>query len=793
MSAPFPNVERASTTVTTDARATERFLDTLYGRGPDGYLGIWSAKDRQTRWFQASDTATIARIATNLAKTHDVFFNVGLQPHRLEAHQRGKSATVYAIPGLYIDVDIQSGAHKQANLPSSRDAALALLDTYPLKPSVIVDTGHGIHAYLLFNEPYVIENDDDRKRAESAVRRYQQTVQATAVKRGWLIDSTHDLSRMLRLPGTVNHKTTSRLVRIIEHNDTRYTLDEIEEYLPLEQENDSRPSRIWAPGWALSIDERTRIVDALLPWFHEGRRHDVALGVSGWLAGHGVSEDDTLAVIEELADHGRDHEQLSTHRLAVVTTYQKARAGEDYAGWSLLTNPHRPLIDHATELILDDFVRSRDAQAVRDVPAAGNESGLSPRQFIGYMPEHKYIFRPTGDLWPASSVNSRLGQITDGEVMVPAAKWLDRHHPVEQMTWAPGEPEVIVNRLISNGGWINQQGFNCYNLYRAPAVKPGRADDAGRWIAHIHRVYPNEADHIIKWLAHRVQCPGVKVNHALVLGGQQGIGKDTLLEPVKHAVGPWNFQEVSPVQLLGRFNGFVKSVILRVSEARDLGDVDRYGFYEHLKVYTAAPPDVLRCDEKNIREYSVLNVCGVVITTNHKTDGIYLPADDRRHFVAWSECTSADFPEGYWNDLYRWYHAGGYGHVAAYLATLDISDFDAKAPPPKTPAFWDVVDASRAPEDAELADALEALGYPTAITLEQVAYKADEDFRLWLRDRKNARKIPHRMEAAGYVPVRNTSTSDGRWKVNGKNQVIYARRELAIRDRVEATMLLAGR
>ena len=90
-------------------------------------------------------------------------------------------------------------------------------------------------------------------------------------------------------------------------------------------------------------------------------------------------------------------------------------------------------------------------------------------------------------------------------------------------------------------------------------------------------------------------------------------------------------------QLLGRFNGFLKSVILRVSEARDLGDVDRFAFYDHMKAYTAAPPDVLRVDEKNIREYSVLNVCGVIITTNHKTDGIYLPADDRRHFVAWSD------------------------------------------------------------------------------------------------------------------------------------------------------------
>ena len=82
--------------------------------------------------------------------------------------------------------------------------------------------------------------------------------------------------------------------------------------------------------------------------------------------------------------------------------------------------------------------------------------------------------------------------------------------------------------------------------------------------------------------------------------------------PVKAAIGPWSFIEISPAHLLGRFNGFVKSVILRISEARDLGNVNRFTLYDHLKTYTAAPPDVLRVDEKNLREYAVWNVTGVV-------------------------------------------------------------------------------------------------------------------------------------------------------------------------------------
>jgi hypothetical protein len=187
----------------------------------------------------------------------------------------------------------------------------------------------------------------------------------------------------------------------------------------------------------------------------------------------------------------------------------------------------------------------------------------------------------------------------------------------------------------------------------------------------------------------------------------------------------------------------------------------------------------------------VPNLCFVVITSNY-TDGIYLPADDRRHFVAITELTKEDFPEGYWTRLYDWYEReDGYRHVAAYLATLDISDFDPKAPPPKTKAFWRVVDAGRSPEDAELSDVLDQLNWPDAVTLKQLADKADGDFEWWLQDRRNSRKIPHRMETAGYASVRNDGSKDGRWKVGGKNQVIYAKRELSTRDRFEAARTLA--
>ena len=233
---------------------------------------------------------------------------------------------------------------------------------------------------------------------------------------------------------------------------------------------------------------------------------------------------------------------------------------------------------------------------------------------------------------------------------------------------------LVKDRLVADSGWIAHPGSTVLNLYRPPTLEHGDPDKVGPWLDHLHLIYPNDADHIERVLAHRVQRPHEKINHALFLGGGQGIGKDSLIEPVRRGVGPWNVQEVSPrVVLESQFTGYLKSVILRISEARDLGDHNRFVFYDHMKTYTAAPPETLRVNEKNIKEYYVFNCCLVIITTNYKMDGIYLPADDRRHYVAWSDLTKDDFDADYWKKLYQYYDSGGDGHVVAYLASLERS------------------------------------------------------------------------------------------------------------------------
>jgi hypothetical protein len=115
------------------------------------------------------------------------------------------------------------------------------------------------------------------------------------------------------------------------------------------------------------------------------------------------------------------------------------------------------------------------------------------------------------------------------------------------------------------------------------------------------------------------------------------------------------------------------------------------------------------------------------------------------------------------------YDDGGDRHVAAYLAQLDISDFNAKAPPPKTQAFWEIASANRAPEDAELQDVLDDLGQPNVFTVDQVLSRASSlqlPIAEWLRDKANARRAPKLLGSARGGRDRD-SASKFSWRLAG--------------------------
>jgi hypothetical protein len=413
----------------------------------------------------------------------------------------------------------------------------------------------------------------------------------------------------------------------------------------------------------------------------------------------------------------------------------------------------------------------------------------------------RFMFMPTRELWTGRSVDRILPAIPtprklNGKwVTIKPSLWLDQSRRVAQISWIPGEPEIIEGRLITSRGWRARPGARCLNLYRPPAPIVGDAALAGPWIKHLERIYPADHGHIADWLAQRVQQPAMKPNHILLLGGGSGIGKDWLLVPLGVALGDENFRDVSPLNLFERFNAYVQAVVLLISEAHDLGDgehANRFKLYERLKIYAASPPEVLRVDEKFIPAYYIPNIVGVAITTNYKNDGVYLPSDDRRFYIAWSNSAKEEFAgqfEGMWNWMS---HEGGTGHVAAYLAQRDLSKFNPRALPKQTPAFFDIVDAGQAPEDAELADALDQLGRPDICSLATIAATTIGAGLEWLLDRRSRRSMPHRMERCDYARCRNPDAADGLWVINGRRQTLYARAELSPEQQLQAVRMFVG-
>lgn len=444
-----------------------------------------------------------------------------------------------------------------------------------------------------------------------------------------------------------------------------------------------------------------------------------------------------------------------------------------------------------------------DIQAVLQATSVSEGERIIWEQCWGVLDQAMIYHVPSGRFLQMGVVDKAMGFNPFGRSKASDALMSER--AVSSAVWSPGDPIIIVDkRLKDDVAWVDEKGARQLNLYRPPLRSNGDAAQAKRWLDHLERLWPDDFHHLILWFAHRRQRPAEKINHALVLGGAQGCGKDTALEPVKYAVGAWNFRETSPREIITPpFNPYIKSVILRVSEARDMGENDRYKFYEQMKTLCAAPPDVLMMNDKHMRTVAVLNVCGVIYTTNHKVHGMHLAADDRRHFVAWSDVTKEEFEPEYFTELYAWMTlGGGMAHAAAYLDQVDISRWDCKAPPPKTNAFWEMILADTPQESGDMAEVLRQMGNPEAVTIEglrtvsQAMGPSKAEFCEWAWGKdanRHRRALVHRLEEAGYGATANQVAADGRWWIGSTNVTIYTLRKLPGAARYRAAQAIQSR
>jgi hypothetical protein len=207
---------------------TLRFFEALYPNQPDGYLLLWTLQDKHSYWHSATTPEAIAAQVSALPSSLDVYFGAGLSPQVYGSNQRCPADSIAAIPGVWADFDFLSPGHKKKNLPPNEGAILELLDQAELPPTISVHSGHGLQCYWLFTEPFRFSNELDREIGATLTRRWNNTLRILSRSRGWDMDATHDLARVLRVPGSWNNKAEPKPVLIVTMNDAiRYTRDEI--------------------------------------------------------------------------------------------------------------------------------------------------------------------------------------------------------------------------------------------------------------------------------------------------------------------------------------------------------------------------------------------------------------------------------------------------------------------------------------------------------------------------------------------------------------------------------------
>jgi Family of unknown function (DUF5906)/Primase C terminal 2 (PriCT-2) len=718
------------------SKASKLFLQSIFGR---------RAADATVEWWKFTPggkaTGRQAARAVNATPAVDdaVYWSVGL----MKAGTGRANANVEAVHALVAD---------DVGTKVDRD----LVDLFMPAPTAVVETSTGNFQYV-----WAVP-------AGMAVIQHRRLWAGMEALLGVRMDGS-DQSHLFRLPEGVNGKpgkTLSRVQMVISgtNNPPYYLYAELDAALPagapagLRQGTGTKAAKkdICAALTALPNDGVSAWCSDRKSWIDMGMAIKGALGdaegLDVWLdwCGQQPQGEDPIDVWEGLAPHS--------------------------IGWGYI------------EILAKQHAAGRLASAVFDDGDPGLAEALKERKrtyddFWAYMPDGSFIDTVTRKPWTnTAALNNTLPgrKVTDArgkEKTIPAADILQRTKPVHQRSWLPGKGMIVDDTIVREGGVTSCPGNRIYNLYEPPEVK-GDATRAGRWIDHVKWMYPAEWEGILLWMAHRVQRPWEKINHALVLGGDQGVGKSMLLDALHAGVGDHNVASIDPPELLGRFNKYRQSVVLEINEIHNLGDsLNPYRFYEQTKTLIAAPPNTLRVDEKYVGVYAIPNVVGVVMTTNHKLDGLYIEENDRRHFIAWSPLKQKDLRSDYFDILGQWLEDGGRDHAAAYLRAFDLSGFNPKAPPEKTATWQEIVGSTLTDgQDETIADVLDLMKRPAAFTRQDFMAKSPDRLQDWIE--RASKPFANKLDNAGYRRAVNRASKDGRFYIAGRSVTIYVSKSL---------------
>jgi hypothetical protein len=275
-----------------------------------------------------------------------------------------------------------------------------------------------------------------------------------------------------------------------------------------------------------------------------------------------------------------------------------------------------------------------------------------------------------------------------------------------------------VNAVTYRPGWlglVEEDGKGlCFNQWVDDGVKPAPGvvtdADVAPFLDLAAALYPDAKvmDLVLDWMGAVAQQPGQKPAFGLVLGGHQGVGKDSLILPLSRFVGASNVRHITMQDVLGGQTWYLARCRLLV--VQEVHSFTRTEVADRFKPLLASLPPVVVVNIKFVPQYEVPNLCACVMMTNRK-DALAIDRDDRRHLVAWSpapdpnqadEATRAAL-DARFAALHAWYDRGGHASVGAWLLARDVSAFRRLTRAPWTEGKEEMRQAAR----SEAAEAIE--------------------------------------------------------------------------------------
>jgi hypothetical protein len=205
----------------TDAMITP-FLEGFYNDAisSGARFATWTKYNRAHVWC-----SSIEAVTKSVQPDRDTYFTMAVYPRGITKRTKDNALGIF---GVWLDVDCEKDDGEKGYFPSTEEALDWVTDELAGYWSWIVHSGGGLHVYLMFDETFWIENDEDRIRASKIIKAYHRWANARCPH---TIDSLIDLSRVMRLPGTVNTRTQT-LCHVIDESEIRVSFSDLEEFLP---------------------------------------------------------------------------------------------------------------------------------------------------------------------------------------------------------------------------------------------------------------------------------------------------------------------------------------------------------------------------------------------------------------------------------------------------------------------------------------------------------------------------------------------------------------------------------